>query len=364
MNLCCKNEPAAFGIIRTIPFCLHKVLDAGRNLVDSLLKALKNFLQRRPINVKTAGRQFGQQKHLVEKAGEQEEYEAQVARLSELYTEQKQIAAELEAAQAALNEARETGSGNVLTLQNNIHALTEAQEANAEEIAALEEASREYGERQAEAAVLMGSTFRTTAVQVAIEQFLPDTPIFMMNGFIALPNVYGVLSDERWGIADCVAMLGRKGKRSIAFFVDQPTPSSALKTEGFIRGMAALGREESGLWIYRDVEGSQNGGYETAKRLLAEHPEVDGLICSQDIIACGAMRAIQNSGRSIPADVAVIGVDNSSYAEICTPRLTSLDNMIFDSCVTIAHKLVDVLNGDSTNQRTMLLTNIVEREST
>lgn len=219
-------------------------------------------------------------------------------------------------------------------------------------------------QRQAEAAVLMGSTFRTTAVQVAIEQFLPDTPIFMMNGFIALPNVYGVLSDERWGIADCVAMLGRKGKRSIAFFVDQPTPSSALKTEGFIRGMAALGREESGLWIYRDVEGSQNGGYETAKRLLAEHPEVDGLICSQDIIACGAMRAIQNSGRSIPADVAVIGVDNSSYSEICTPRLTSLDNMIFDSCVTIAHKLVDVLNGDSTNQRTMLLTNIVEREST
>ena len=90
--------------------------------------------------------------HLVEKAGEQEEYEAQVARLSELYTEQKQIAAELEAAQAALNEARETGSGNVLTLQNNIDALTEAQEANAEEIAALEEASREYGERQAEAA--------------------------------------------------------------------------------------------------------------------------------------------------------------------------------------------------------------------
>ena len=166
-------------------------------------------------------------------------------------------------------------------------------------------------QRQAEAAVLMGSTFRTTAVQVAIEQFLPDTPIFMMNGFIALPNVYGVLSDERWGIADCVAMLGRKGKRSIAFFVDQPTPSSALKTEGFIRGMAALGREESGLWIYRDVEGSQNGGYETAKRLLAEHPEVDGLICSQDIIACGAMRAIQNSGRSIPADVAVIGVDLS-----------------------------------------------------
>ena len=89
---------------------------------------------------------------LVEKAGAQEQYAAQVSRISELYTEQKQIASELEIAQAALNEARETGSGSVITLQNNIDALTEAQKANAEEIAALENASREYGEKQAAAA--------------------------------------------------------------------------------------------------------------------------------------------------------------------------------------------------------------------
>lgn len=219
-------------------------------------------------------------------------------------------------------------------------------------------------QRQVEAAVLMGSTFRTKAVEAAIKQFLPDAPVFMMNGFIDLPNVYGVLSDERCGIADCVALLGSRGKRHIAFFVDQPTPSSTLKTEGFIQGMAALGQPGTDLWIYRGIEGSQDGGYEAGQRLLSEHPEVDGLICSQDIIACGAMRAIKSSGRSVPGDVAVIGVDNSNYAEICTPRLTSLDNMIFDSCVTIAHKLADVLNGASTNQRTMLLTSIVEREST
>jgi len=218
-------------------------------------------------------------------------------------------------------------------------------------------------QRQAEAAVLMGSIFQTEAIEAAIGQFLPDTPIFMMNGFINLPNVYGVLTDERSGIEDCVALLGRKGKRRIAFFVDQPTPSSKLKEEGFVRGMAALGCRGD-LWIYRGVEGSQRGGYDAAKRLLTEHPEVDGLICSLDIIACGAMRAIQESGRRIPRDVAVVGVDNSNYAEICTPGLTTLDNMIFDSSVTIAHKLIDQLNGNSTNQRTLLLTNIVEREST
>lgn len=89
---------------------------------------------------------------MVEKAAAQEEYEAQVARLSELYTEQSEISARLEEAQEALNTAQETGSWNTRELKNDIDALTAAQEENAAQIAELEEASREYGEKQAEAA--------------------------------------------------------------------------------------------------------------------------------------------------------------------------------------------------------------------
>lgn len=85
---------------------------------------------------------------LVEHAAAQEEYEAQVARLSELYTEQAEITARLEEAQAALAEAQETGSGNTRTLQNNINELTASLEDNQAQIAALEEESAEFGEWQ------------------------------------------------------------------------------------------------------------------------------------------------------------------------------------------------------------------------
>lgn len=89
---------------------------------------------------------------MVQRAAAQEEYEAQVTRLGELYTEQKQIEAELQEAQQALNEAQETGAGNTRTLQNNIDELTAAQEENAAQIAELEEASADYAEQQAQAA--------------------------------------------------------------------------------------------------------------------------------------------------------------------------------------------------------------------
>lgn len=226
------------------------------------------------------------------------------------------------------------------------------------------EGIRTLVQHQVEAAVLMGSIFQDEAVRSAIEKHLPKTPMFFLNGVLDLPNVYSVISDERSGVHDCVKLLASKGHRNIVWFVDRPTPSSLLKTQGFKEGMRELGWHEKDLWIYTGIDGTLDASYAAMKRALLEHPALNGVICSLDILACGAMRALQEQGCEIPRDVSVIGIDNSVYADICTPRLTSLDNMIFESGVTIAHKLIDCLEGHPTNQRTLLYTSIIEREST
>lgn len=218
-----------------------------------------------------------------------------------------------------------------------------------------------FAQRSVEAAVLMGSIFQTRTVKNAIERCLPGVPVFMLNGFVDLPNVYGVLADDRAGMRDCVRLLARKGRRSIVFLADQPTPSSALKTKGFEDGVREMGVHPL---IYRSIDNSFDGGYQMTLRILREHPELDALVCGQDLIACGALRALRERGLRVPQDVAVIGVDNTDYAEICTPRLTSLNTMAFDSGVLIAHKLIDCLEGRGTNHRTLLFPGIVEREST
>lgn len=104
------------------------------------------------------------------RAEAKEEYEAQVSRLSELYTEQAEISARLAEAEGQLAEAEKTSAeaGNTAAssyadaadahmvcasasgeLNNTIRELTAAQAENAAQIAALEEASRAYGEQQA-----------------------------------------------------------------------------------------------------------------------------------------------------------------------------------------------------------------------
>ena len=89
---------------------------------------------------------------LVEHAAAQEEYEAQVARLSELYVEQADISARLKEAQDAYNTAVESGTWNTGTLKNNVTELTTALEENQAQIEALEAESAEYGEWQASSA--------------------------------------------------------------------------------------------------------------------------------------------------------------------------------------------------------------------
>lgn len=102
---------------------------------------------------------------MAEAAGEQEEYDAQVERLNELFTEREAITRELEDAQRKLDEAMADaqwdsfgGAMNdsavaVGQLREGVAALTAAQTDNAAQIAAIEEAATAYNEQQADAAV-------------------------------------------------------------------------------------------------------------------------------------------------------------------------------------------------------------------
>lgn len=101
---------------------------------------------------------------MVDAAGDQKENEAQLERLNELYTERETITRELEDAQSELSEAMAAaqwdsfgGAMNdaavdVEQLRSGVEALTSAQADNAAQIAALEEATAAYEQRQEEAA--------------------------------------------------------------------------------------------------------------------------------------------------------------------------------------------------------------------
>lgn len=217
--------------------------------------------------------------------------------------------------------------------------------------------------RRVEGVVMMGSVFQSEEIYRALENNLSNVPVVMVNGWLKLPNVYGILSDEQGGVEQCVQFLASKGRSRIAFVCDIPfTPSNLLKEKGYLNSMHALGMDGR-EWSYQ-TDNTLEGGYEATMRLLKDHPNVDGIVYSVDLLATGGLHALAAKRISVPSRVAVIGINNSMYAEICTPRLTSLDNKRLDSSILAVRTLTDCLSGRKVTRRMMLLPDLVERDST
>ncbi len=104
--------------------------------------------------------------------------------------------------------------------------------------------------------------------------------------------------------------------------------------------------------------------FDATVKLMQEHPEIDGIIYAEDLMALAGLRALSELQISVPKDVAVIGINNSKYAEISTPPLTSLDNMLYDLSLTAVRNLTALLQGERVNKKMIICSEIVERKTT
>ena len=60
------------------------------------------------------------------------------------------------------------------------------------------------------------------------------------------------------------------------------------------------------------------------QRLMEQAPNLDAVFVNSDLMAIGAINAIQNSGKTVPGDVAVIGYDDLSIAAYNNLPLTTI----------------------------------------
>jgi len=144
--------------------------------------------------------------------------------------------------------------------------------------------------------------------------------------------------DQRLGARLAAEHLLARGCRRLAT-ISGPLdiPAGLDRLEGFRSYLAGRGLPEP-----PSAEGdfTRAGGEECARRLLSRHPEVDGLFVASDLMAEGALRAVQDLGRRVPDDLAVIGFDDSSAALDCRPLLTTVRQPVEEMAAEMAELLL------------------------
>ncbi len=112
---------------------------------------------------------------------------------------------------------------------------------------------------------------------------------------------------------------------------------------GYQEGLAAhnVAFEES-LVVVGDL--MQQSGYNAARQLLALAQRPSAIVACNDLMAMGAMSAIQDSGLVVGKDVAVTGFDGIPQSEHTYPPLTTVHQPVYEIGQRVTRMLIDLLN--------------------
>lgn len=170
-------------------------------------------------------------------------------------------------------------------------------------------------------------------------------------------------ADNRGGAEAAVRHLIGSGRTRIATIAGPKDMAPSVdRLVGYRVALEDAGRFDPGLVAHGDFR--QVSGEHLALRLLDRRPDLDAIFVASDLMAAGVLRALRRTGRKVPADVAVIGFDNSPLARTTQPQLTTVDQPIEELGARAARELLALIAGSATQPRQVVLdTRLVLRES-
>lgn len=137
-----------------------------------------------------------------------------------------------------------------------------------------------------------------------------------------------------------------QGCKKVAIITgDIGTTAAKQRLDGYLQVFREEGKVPAkGLICEGDY--SLDSGMENTRKLLAAHPDVDGIFASNDLMAAGAISVIQEMGRSVPEDVKVIGFDDSVIAKTSRPALTTIRQDVVALGEAAGSLMIAQLNGE------------------
>ena len=158
--------------------------------------------------------------------------------------------------------------------------------------------------------------------------------------------VVSVTADNRAGARQLVEHLLGRGHRRIAFISTRtPWPMVEERLRGYREALSAAGVAAPELEVAEGVWDPADGSQMTEQLLaLAEPPTA--IVCGNDLLALGAMRAARIRGLRIPEEVAIAGFNDFEFAQFADPPLTTVRVPGYDLGRVAAESLIGRLGGD------------------
>jgi LacI family transcriptional regulator len=190
-------------------------------------------------------------------------------------------------------------------------------------------------------------------------------PLVFLDREVADLPVAAVLLDSVVAAESAVRHLIGLGHRRIGMIAGRPRISSTTdRVAGYERALAAAGIPFDPDLVVSGGSRAE-GGAAAAEALLEVTPRPTALFIGNNLMTIGAVGAIQQHGLAIPGDIAVVGFDDFSWADVFRPRLTTVAQPTYDLGTVAAELLVRRIEGAEVDPapRVVLPGRLIVRES-
>lgn len=196
------------------------------------------------------------------------------------------------------------------------------------------------------------------------------------RAFVGLPSEYtggshsGRVEIEEGGRLDGLAahahtqlgFLARLGHRHIAVATPATSDASARRIVDLRLQHAAAVRSELGLTQITELPLTDSPEHDraTVAALLSDTPEITAVAALDDMLAMRTLRAADDLGIDVPADLAVIGFGNSAVGSLWKPALTTVEI----DAVAFGHRAARLALGKPVGEFARPASRVIVREST
>ncbi|KPA23346.1 HTH-type transcriptional repressor CytR [Shimia sp. SK013] len=170
--------------------------------------------------------------------------------------------------------------------------------------------------------------------------------------------------DNRSSMASLARKVIQEGHSEIAMISGVLTGNdrATRRKNGVEDALREHGLEANHINIVETPYGIEHG--EAAFReLMSRATRPTAVLCGNDVLAVGALRAAQALGLRVPEDVSITGFDDIELAEIVNPALTTVHVPHREMGRKAASELIEMVEGKSEGRTICIDTYIVRRQS-
>jgi LacI family transcriptional regulator len=152
----------------------------------------------------------------------------------------------------------------------------------------------------------------------------PPIPVVLVNTAATDVGLPAIMSDNELGGRLAAEHLLGLGHRRFGYLMPPPRNVDASARLAGVRAALADAGVPPAMLTLADGDPLVGGGERAADDLLDRAPDVTALLAYNDLMAIGALRALDRRGRRVPADASVVGFDDVTLSAYVHPPLTTI----------------------------------------